>query len=959
MNRDGITSLALVSTLAALVVMGGYLTLRIHQVSQRSVSATVLESKIRVEAREALDELAESIQGGECPNVLPPKKLTVTSTTVNLRCKSINDQNGTPGALLTAHWSAPKVGSIQIWAKGRNRQPYWNSWVKNDGPDEYTYSGTPCTGNERVKNGESEWIKPSCIHLGERLVFAIPGVSSCNDLQVHDTLGAFEWGCRQSRLGQNQFEAFTRRLYMRVGLAGLLDQSRFRKNQVIVQRRIGSVIEEVFSTKPSIWWRNKVIPIRFGIVGNNEANLFGDDGTTTTGGYDIYVASESGSTDFRLNLNTKKPFSIVVMGNHDVTLNYRNVDGSLPERWLLYTALTSRGFQPVHFLWLEGGTLNGPFESFVGNFPRIANTNLRSSAGVRSFAYTHGSYGARLHQISTLGGWVGSQSILTHVNTSFTLNVGRGSLQSHLNYTSLVVPNRSLWHLNDYSESPSTMTRITYPDPDGGFSGLIQSDHSFISALTGSIHFSVAGSRTVILVNQRVRHAGSVRHAGRANIDLVNMGLIDSTPGTSQLYFKAPFGPQDLTAWDPGPLPRSTSIFNDPSSKPEVHYLGTFKYNPSIAQIGGTYLSDGLAKLQVSRLPVPTERLAFPVLNVGNVAEGGPNDIPLDLTKSFIYAKTYSKVEWMPGFGVRLDQLVANSTRPYITLCASGFLGSQQFEPDSELGCKPRASDHFSVTEVPPNPYEILGMWKYPNDPTPQRCPSCTNEVTGIPYYKNFSQKSVGDTATVLENLLIPKPFDPEAYRSNPDLPCPDFMTGRGSFLPKRTGGFMHRYALAALDPDSGIPLDKNSTGLCDQDGQTCQITPYYGSYQGEGDWLSCKYELPQGGSGLKDLKIVFRSKLIYTDNSQFRQPLPNVVVPTPPPPKVCKRVVHNACNVGVTPGVETTPSTCEALRRDDCEVSNGPAFGVDYTGCRKTGCNRRSGWDDGTWICENPEVCN
>lgn len=126
----------------------------------------------------------------------------------------------------------------------------WNDYVRNDGTDALSSSGTRCNGTTDGPRYDA------CIHAGEMRAFSVPGRTSCADITTEDSLGAFTWSCDDST---QPVRVVSTRLADRRRLTDLLDwgagSAGWRSNYV----RVLASGQEIHRTAPEIWWPNPVV----------------------------------------------------------------------------------------------------------------------------------------------------------------------------------------------------------------------------------------------------------------------------------------------------------------------------------------------------------------------------------------------------------------------------------------------------------------------------------------------------------------------------------------------------------------------------------------------------------------------------------------------------------------------------------------------------------------------------
>ena len=170
-------------------------------------------------------------------------------------------------------------------------------------------------------------------HLGMKRFLELPAsITSCDDLDINDTRGVFEWHCKQRDDGK--FIAYNGKLKAGKGLADLIDftNKRWQKNQITVKRKSDEALISVDSSL-AIWWNNPIITIGSG--GNT---------LSTPGGIHI-VTSNSASAGADIVINGGSSYAIVVQPG--ATMYGYSKAASSPNATTIKVNEMSR-------LWIEG-----------------------------------------------------------------------------------------------------------------------------------------------------------------------------------------------------------------------------------------------------------------------------------------------------------------------------------------------------------------------------------------------------------------------------------------------------------------------------------------------------------------------------------------------------------------------------------------------------------------------------
>jgi parallel beta-helix repeat protein len=188
---------------------------------------------------------------------------------------------------------------------------HWNEYVRNDGPDPFSASGTPCDATEVGPWG-------TCLHGGEMRAFAVPGVAGCDGLTAHDDLGAFDWTCEVTGSGVRMV---TGGLKDGVHLSDLIDFDAADWRPEVL--RVDDADGEIFATPAAPWWGNPIVVADSG-------------GTLDTAGAVYIVTGDAGA---RFNAVADHVALAVRSG---ATLRGAGVGGTVVKA------------RDVAFFWLEG-----------------------------------------------------------------------------------------------------------------------------------------------------------------------------------------------------------------------------------------------------------------------------------------------------------------------------------------------------------------------------------------------------------------------------------------------------------------------------------------------------------------------------------------------------------------------------------------------------------------------------
>lgn len=121
----------------------------------------------------------------------------------------------------------------------------WNDYVKNDGADIFSSSGTLCTGSE------TDTMEKSCIHAGSLRKIDLPTVPSCSGLSATEPLGVFVWECVQNGAGVIYR---TKGLQPNKGLRDLLSATAWLTNTVSIILNSTTIAQSTGTP----WWSDGI-----------------------------------------------------------------------------------------------------------------------------------------------------------------------------------------------------------------------------------------------------------------------------------------------------------------------------------------------------------------------------------------------------------------------------------------------------------------------------------------------------------------------------------------------------------------------------------------------------------------------------------------------------------------------------------------------------------------------------
>lgn len=284
------------------------------------------------------------------------------------------DQAGLTATFSSSGWTVPLSVEPAYATNGAD----WNDYVLNDGSSAFASSGGACTG--------SELGNPLCLHAGELRKVVVSGVSSCAGLALSDSLGAFDWTCRD---GSGTATFFSSGLKSTKGLKDLLNPTSWKSNSVTLAGSGNNM------SVPASWWGNPVAALPDNSAGSViKLDLLDDDGAGPDQAYGaktILTLSSSALTR-GYNLNADK-FGIVIFagqtlsynGNAGTNCKYSTGETATPDSICVIAAGDQK------HLWIEGQT-----DAFTSGTRATQSLAFgKSSTGVRF---------SRIHQYASREG---------------------------------------------------------------------------------------------------------------------------------------------------------------------------------------------------------------------------------------------------------------------------------------------------------------------------------------------------------------------------------------------------------------------------------------------------------------------------------------------------------------------------------------------------------------------------
>ncbi len=179
----------------------------------------------------------------------------------------------------------------------------WNDYVKNDGADIFSATGTACTGSETgtVTNGSVTYSGYRlCLHGGEFRKVAVSSRSSCTGLTASDSASALNWICRADSSGKVFF--YSAGLKKGKYLSDLIDWTTNSWKSIKLTVLEGSTV--LMQSNSSVWWSNGFS------VNTATAGSTTSLSNTSVGVGTIYIYSSTVTTnDFRF-IDDKAAFVI-------------------------------------------------------------------------------------------------------------------------------------------------------------------------------------------------------------------------------------------------------------------------------------------------------------------------------------------------------------------------------------------------------------------------------------------------------------------------------------------------------------------------------------------------------------------------------------------------------------------------------------------------------------------------
>jgi hypothetical protein len=275
----------------------------------------------------------------------------------------------------------------------------WMDYVKNNngGSNAYNQPDASCVGSEVGSFS-------ACIHGGEKRKVAVSAFSSCSGLTISDSLGIFDWTCKEE-LGIVNFYSIGLRAGR--GLQDLIGES-YSWNTNAVTVRMGTTV--VGTSPQSEWWTNSISAL----PDNSAGSIINLDGTDDDGA---------------------GPDQAFVSGSILVLNSSRNTAG--------YNVNQDK----MAVLIREGATLklvsDGLCDYGTGEASGGSEVCLLA-AGSQKFLWVEGSFDGNLYATNALQVSLTSFTQLCHIKVVNFLEVGLALTSSNRNY----VRDISLWDNN-------------------------------------------------------------------------------------------------------------------------------------------------------------------------------------------------------------------------------------------------------------------------------------------------------------------------------------------------------------------------------------------------------------------------------------------------------------------------------------------------------------------------------
>lgn len=207
----------------------------------------------------------------------------------------------------------------------------WTYYVKNNGSDIWLADDTAC----------DPLSDTSCLHGAELLQVELTGISSCVNLTLSDSLGAFDWVCVD-----NSGTAIFRTLGLKTdkGLKDLLQAGQFKENFV----EIFYSGKKIAYSQAVVWWGNPIVALPFStshlVLDGTDDDGSGEDQEYVEGTIFYFSGSQTTDEGYEFGLD-----HMALVGLENGTLTYSGSGSTVCD------TIACIGFaETKNFLWLEG-----------------------------------------------------------------------------------------------------------------------------------------------------------------------------------------------------------------------------------------------------------------------------------------------------------------------------------------------------------------------------------------------------------------------------------------------------------------------------------------------------------------------------------------------------------------------------------------------------------------------------
>lgn len=308
------------------------------------------------------------------------------------------------------------------------------SYIKgyNGGSDIFTQPDVACDGLSTDGND-------SCIHGGDKLKVIVNTISSCNNLKLSDSIGAFEWICKPLPPGVVFYSVGFK---IGKGLSDIIDFNLmdWRNNSVSLSQNT-----TLIGTSSSVkWWSNSALSNPIVPIPDSLTTTIAIDNNTYLPGTVLVTNSNLNSSGLNINANS---IGLVTSSNATIsfigtTNNCSSIDGEIANADYKYLICT--GGQKYN--WIEGNFKDGATsspnsDSLIGlinsSYTNLNKITILKSANYEALYFTN-SKNIKATNINIQNIWGGYYSFAVNNSSYNQLNSINIANSINVNYYSFI-----------------------------------------------------------------------------------------------------------------------------------------------------------------------------------------------------------------------------------------------------------------------------------------------------------------------------------------------------------------------------------------------------------------------------------------------------------------------------------------------------------------------------------------